>query len=410
MTTRSFDVPAYSSKAAPLASTRLDRWALRRIQRFVRSAPIRFALWDGFELPSPAGPPVATIVFQEPPRRCSAGSGIPSSISAKPTCSARSRSAGDLVGAARGDLPRASDRRGARPWWLWQRSNDVARRQGERPPPLRPRQRLLPALARPRDALHLRLLPDAGRHAGGRADREDGSRLPQAAPASPASASSRPAAAGARWRCTWPSTTASTVRAFNISPSRSPTRGAARRTRGWPTGSSSSRTTTATSAARYDVFVSVGMLEHVGLADYRDARRGHRPLPRGARPRAPPLHRPQPAGAAQPVDPKAHLSRAPTRRRCARCSSMSRAAGASRCSTSRTCACTTRKTLEHWRRRFDAASTQVAAHVRRAVRARLAALPRRLAGGVPTGCDAAVPGGLRARRQQRDPVDAASSG
>jgi cyclopropane-fatty-acyl-phospholipid synthase len=45
-------------------STTLDRWALGRIQQTVVSAPLRFVLWDGFELPSKAGPPVASIVFK----------------------------------------------------------------------------------------------------------------------------------------------------------------------------------------------------------------------------------------------------------------------------------------------------------------------------------------------------------
>jgi cyclopropane-fatty-acyl-phospholipid synthase len=45
-------------------TTVLDRWALMRIQRTVSPAPIRFATWDGFELPSPAGPAVATVVFR----------------------------------------------------------------------------------------------------------------------------------------------------------------------------------------------------------------------------------------------------------------------------------------------------------------------------------------------------------
>jgi cyclopropane-fatty-acyl-phospholipid synthase len=67
MATRSFEVPAHLTKTAPLASTKLDRWALQRIQQSVSSAPIEFLLWDGFELPSPAGPPVATILFRNRP-------------------------------------------------------------------------------------------------------------------------------------------------------------------------------------------------------------------------------------------------------------------------------------------------------------------------------------------------------
>jgi cyclopropane-fatty-acyl-phospholipid synthase len=59
-----FPVPTFSGEIAPIASTRLDRWALARIHRTVQTAPIRFKLWDGFELQSTAGVPVATIVFK----------------------------------------------------------------------------------------------------------------------------------------------------------------------------------------------------------------------------------------------------------------------------------------------------------------------------------------------------------
>jgi cyclopropane-fatty-acyl-phospholipid synthase len=48
--------------ARPPAATAVDRWALARIQRWVASAPIRFQLWDGFELGDSASP-VATIRF-----------------------------------------------------------------------------------------------------------------------------------------------------------------------------------------------------------------------------------------------------------------------------------------------------------------------------------------------------------
>ena len=59
-------VPArtFSSALAPLASTALDRWALRRIQASIASAPIRFVLWDGFELRPDATEPIATIVIK----------------------------------------------------------------------------------------------------------------------------------------------------------------------------------------------------------------------------------------------------------------------------------------------------------------------------------------------------------
>jgi cyclopropane-fatty-acyl-phospholipid synthase len=55
---------AFSSEILPISSTRFDRWALRRIQQSVEGAPLRFVLWDGFELRPRADTPVATIFFK----------------------------------------------------------------------------------------------------------------------------------------------------------------------------------------------------------------------------------------------------------------------------------------------------------------------------------------------------------
>lgn len=57
-------VPTFSGDRARLMSTRLERWALSRIQRAVSPAPIRFMLWDGFELPANPRSPIATILFK----------------------------------------------------------------------------------------------------------------------------------------------------------------------------------------------------------------------------------------------------------------------------------------------------------------------------------------------------------
>jgi len=54
----------FSNEVVPAVSTSVDRWALGRIQQTVASAPLRFVLWDGFELPSQAGPPIATITVK----------------------------------------------------------------------------------------------------------------------------------------------------------------------------------------------------------------------------------------------------------------------------------------------------------------------------------------------------------
>jgi cyclopropane-fatty-acyl-phospholipid synthase len=58
---QTYPVPTFSSRTAPWPSTALDRLALRRIQQGVATAPIRFVLWDGFELGPATGKPVATI-------------------------------------------------------------------------------------------------------------------------------------------------------------------------------------------------------------------------------------------------------------------------------------------------------------------------------------------------------------
>ena len=57
-------ISAHSIGVARRPSTRLDRWALARIQQTVAPAPIRFLLWDGFELPSMTGPAIGTIGFK----------------------------------------------------------------------------------------------------------------------------------------------------------------------------------------------------------------------------------------------------------------------------------------------------------------------------------------------------------
>ena len=110
----------FTDEVIPAASTRLDRWALRRIQASVASAPLRFELWDGFELPSPAGPPIATIVFKN--RRALTSWVWDSELNFGETY---------MFGAVeiRGDLLdtleaiyRAFGTSKGRHWWLWQES------------------------------------------------------------------------------------------------------------------------------------------------------------------------------------------------------------------------------------------------------------------------------------------------
>ena len=108
---------------APLTSTSLDRWALARIQGTVRSAPIGFALWDGFELPAPVHPPVATIVFNN--RQALLGwVWDPELNFGEAFMSGGVEIRGDLVALLEA-IYRAWGTTKRRPWWLWQESNDV---------------------------------------------------------------------------------------------------------------------------------------------------------------------------------------------------------------------------------------------------------------------------------------------
>jgi cyclopropane-fatty-acyl-phospholipid synthase len=51
------------ARAASAASTPIDRWVLGRIRQQLASAPIAFELWDGFELSPRNSPPVAAVRF-----------------------------------------------------------------------------------------------------------------------------------------------------------------------------------------------------------------------------------------------------------------------------------------------------------------------------------------------------------
>jgi cyclopropane-fatty-acyl-phospholipid synthase len=53
-----------ATRVGPLPSTVIDRWMLERIQQAVAGARIHFVLWDGFQLSSKAGPPVATVIIK----------------------------------------------------------------------------------------------------------------------------------------------------------------------------------------------------------------------------------------------------------------------------------------------------------------------------------------------------------
>jgi cyclopropane-fatty-acyl-phospholipid synthase len=117
-----FAVPTFSSETAPRASTFVERWALARIQRSVAFARIRFMLWDGFEVPSIAGTPVGTIVFKN---RRAVFSWVwdPDLNFGEAYMFGAVELRGDLV-AMLSEIYRALGKSTPRPWWLWQRSND----------------------------------------------------------------------------------------------------------------------------------------------------------------------------------------------------------------------------------------------------------------------------------------------
>src|SRR5262245_8223917 len=57
-------VPTVSDRAASGSSTAFDRFALKRVQQSVASAPIRFVLWDGYGVTGATTKPIATIRFK----------------------------------------------------------------------------------------------------------------------------------------------------------------------------------------------------------------------------------------------------------------------------------------------------------------------------------------------------------
>src|SRR5215510_9099882 len=116
-------VPAISNDVSHWASTPFDHWVLRRIQRSVPTAPIKFALWDGFELPSPSRPIVGTVRFRN---RAALLSWLwdPDLNFGETYMSGAVEFSGDLVELLEA-VYRALSPPKPRPWWLWQRSNDV---------------------------------------------------------------------------------------------------------------------------------------------------------------------------------------------------------------------------------------------------------------------------------------------
>jgi cyclopropane-fatty-acyl-phospholipid synthase len=116
-------VPAISSDVSSWASTPFDRWALRRIQDSVPGAPIRFALWDGFELPVSRRPIAGGLRFRN---RWALFSWLwdPDLYFGETYMSGAVEFSGDLVELLEA-VYRALRPAEPRAWWLWQKSNDL---------------------------------------------------------------------------------------------------------------------------------------------------------------------------------------------------------------------------------------------------------------------------------------------
>ena len=115
--------PNFSAEVVSAASTRLDRWALASIQQSVPSAPLRFALWDGFAIPHEAGAQVATIVFRNR-RALFSWVWDPDLNFGEAYMFGAVEIRGDLV-ASLEVIHRALATSKPRPWWRWQPSNGV---------------------------------------------------------------------------------------------------------------------------------------------------------------------------------------------------------------------------------------------------------------------------------------------
>src|SRR4029077_10967139 len=116
-------VPTFSSRSEPLTSTPIDRWAIARIQRTVASAPIRFVLWDGYELPTQTDPPVATVTIKNR-RALFSWLWDPALNFGEAYMFGAVDIRGDLVRLLE-EVYRALPFTKPRAWWLWQSSNDV---------------------------------------------------------------------------------------------------------------------------------------------------------------------------------------------------------------------------------------------------------------------------------------------
>jgi cyclopropane-fatty-acyl-phospholipid synthase len=104
------------------ASTWIDRWALGLIQQRTASAPLGFRLWDGFEIRPADGSPIGTFVIKNRPALLG-WVWDPDLYFGEAFMFGAIEIRGDLVGTLEAAF-RALATAKPRPWWLWQSSND----------------------------------------------------------------------------------------------------------------------------------------------------------------------------------------------------------------------------------------------------------------------------------------------
>lgn len=114
--------PAFSHLTAAGGSTALDRWVLTRIHDTVAGAAVRFILWDGFEIPSTRGPQAGTIVFRNR-RALFSWLWDPDLNFGEAFMFGAVDIQGDLV-TVLSEIYRALGRMSSRRLWPWERSND----------------------------------------------------------------------------------------------------------------------------------------------------------------------------------------------------------------------------------------------------------------------------------------------
>ena len=206
-------------------------------------------------------------------------------------------------------IPRDSWKRRFKAWLNRPGRNTRARSQSQHPPPLRPRQRLLPALARRGDGVLVRVLPSTRTPPSRRAQR---AKMDQVCRKLELRPGQRVVEAGSGWGSLaihMARKYGAKVRAFNISHEQilyARERASAMGLEGQVEFVEDDYRTV---EGEYDVFVSVGMFEHVGVDNYRTfgevAARSLKPEGRGLIP----VNRAQRPGPQRPLDRAAHLPR-----------------------------------------------------------------------------------------------------